>query len=130
MPLPNIKPAYSKVLYSKEGILLSATISDEQQWCFPMDEDIPEKLSASIITYEDEYFPYHPGVNPVAILKALVVNVRTGKTKRGASTIPMQVMRMKNRHADRNWYNKIIHTYRTNYGKTINHTNVFGRPRE
>lgn len=110
MPLPNIKPAYSKVLYSKEGILLSATISDEQQWCFPMDEDIPEKLSTSIITYEDEYFPYHPGVNPVAILKALVVNVRTGKTKRGASTIPMQVMRMKNRHADRNWYNKIKET--------------------
>lgn len=110
MPLPNNKPAYSKVLYSKEGILLSATISDEQQWCFPMDEDIPEKLTVSIITYEDEYFPYHPGVNPVAILKALVINVKSGKTKRGASTIPMQVMRMKNKHASRNWYNKIKET--------------------
>jgi len=110
VPLPNIKPSYSKVLYSKEGILLSATISDEQQWCFPMDEDIPEKLKVSIITYEDEYFAFHPGVNPVAILKALVVNVRSGKTKRGASTIPMQVMRMKNKHASRNWYNKIKET--------------------
>jgi len=110
MPLPNIKPSYSKVLYSKEGILLSATISDDQQWCFPMDEEIPDKLTACIIIYEDEYFAYHPGVNPFSIIKAMWVNTKSGKTLRGASTIPMQVMRIKNRNAERNWYNKIKET--------------------
>lgn len=110
MPLPNIKPSYSKVLYSKEGILLSATISPEQQWCFPMDEEIPQKLTDCIITYEDEYFSYHPGINPIAITKAMIENIKAGKTIRGASTIPMQVMRMKNKHAHRNWYNKIKET--------------------
>ncbi len=110
IPLPNIRPNYSKVLYSKEGILLSASISIDQQWCFPMDEEIPQKLIDCIITYEDEYFHYHPGINPVAITKALIENLKTGKTMRGASTIPMQVMRMKNKHAQRNWYNKIKET--------------------
>ncbi len=107
MPLPNIKPAYSKVLYSKEGILLSATISGQQQWCFPLDEDIPEALSQCIIAYEDEYLAFHPGINPVSIFKALLTNIKARKVVRGASTIPMQVMRIRNKNASRNWYNKI-----------------------
>lgn len=110
IPLPDGRPTYSKVLYSKEGILLSATISADQQWCFPIDEDIPDKLSVCIIQYEDEFFRYHPGVNPFSILKAFWSNVTSGKTKRGASTIAMQVMRMKNCNATRNWYNKIKET--------------------
>ena len=110
MPLPKFRPSYSKILYSKEGVLLSATISQDQQWCFPMDEEIPQKLKDCIVTYEDEYFYYHPGVNPVAITKALIENLKDGRTKRGASTIPMQVMRMKNKHAQRNWYNKLKET--------------------
>jgi penicillin-binding protein 1C len=111
IPLPNSKPAYSKVLYSKEGILLAATISEQQQWCFPMDEDIPAQLAKCIIIYEDEYMAYHPGVNPIAAAKAWYANFKAGKTKRGASTLAMQVMRMKNRHATRNWYNKIKETF-------------------
>jgi penicillin-binding protein 1C len=91
-------------------VLLSATTSSEQQWCFPMDEDIPENLKKCIIIYEDEYFAFHPGINPVAIIKALAANVKSGKTLRGASTIPMQVMRMKNRNARRNVRNKIYET--------------------
>jgi penicillin-binding protein 1C len=107
IPTPNFKPAYSNQLYSAENVLLAATVSKEQQWCFPMDEDIPEALKAAIVTYEDEYFAYHPGLNPVSILKAAYTNVKSGKVKRGASTIPMQVMRMKNKNASRNWFNKI-----------------------
>lgn len=110
IPLPDHKPTYSKVLYSKEGVLLSATISSEQQWCFPLDEDIPEKLSKCIIAYEDEYFAYHPGLNPVSIVKAAIINFKSGKIIRGASTIPMQVMRMKNKNVRRNWYNKLKET--------------------
>ncbi|MFZ1748950.1 MAG: penicillin-binding protein 1C [Saprospiraceae bacterium] len=110
MPLPDSKPSYSNVLYSKEGTLLSATISSEQQWCFPMDEDIPLQLSQCIITYEDEYMAYHPGINPISALRAMVTNIQSGKISRGASTIPMQVMRMKNKHASRNWVNKIKET--------------------
>lgn len=125
LPLPDTKPAFSKVLYSNDGTLLAATISQEQQWCFPMDEDIPKHLAQCIITYEDDYMAYHPGVNPIAVIKAMIKNLKSGKTKRGASTLAMQVMRMKNKHAKRNWYNKIKETLGavkyslTTYDKTI-----------
>lgn len=108
IPLPSYTPAYSKALYSEEGRLLSASISSEQQWCFPMDTDVPDKLKHCITTYEDEYFYYHLGVNPMSIFKAIVTNQRAGKTVRGGSTITMQVMRMKNKHVRRNLVNKCI----------------------
>ncbi len=107
IPTPDFKPAYSNQLYSAENVLLAATVSKEQQWCFPMNEDIPEALKAAIVTYEDEYFAYHPGLNPFSIMKAAYTNLKSGKVKRGASTIPMQVMRMKNKNASRNWFNKM-----------------------
>ena len=110
MPLPDYKPSFSKMLYSKEGILLSATISSEQQWCFPMDKEIPERLWQCIANYEDEYMAYHPGINPVSAIKALISNFKAGKVVRGASTLAMQVMRMKNKNAERNWFNKCKET--------------------
>ncbi len=110
MPMPGHKPSYSRVLYSSEGVLLSAITSSEQQWCFPMDEDIPQKLATCIITYEDEFFHYHPGVNPVAVIKAIISNRKAGRNTRGASTIPMQVMRMKNKNSRRTISNKIFET--------------------
>ncbi len=110
IPLPGHKPAYSRVLYSNEGVLLSAVTSSEQQWCFPMDDDIPSKLETCIIIYEDEYFYYHPGVNPIAIIKAIISNRKAGRNTRGASTIPMQVMRMKNKNTHRSIRNKIFET--------------------
>lgn len=110
MPLPQYKPAFSKVLYGDDGSLLAATISSEQQWCFAMDEEIPEKLEKCIILYEDEYIGWHPGINPISIIKSLIINLRERKVVRGASTLAMQVMRMKNKHAARNWPHKIKET--------------------
>jgi len=106
-PLPNYAPAFSRVLYGDDESLLSATTSSEQQWCFPMDEKIPKNLEACIITYEDEYFRFHPGINPVSIIKSWRTNTKAGKIKRGASTIAMQVMRMKNKSKSRTLKNKI-----------------------
>ncbi|MBK9734774.1 MAG: penicillin-binding protein 1C [Saprospiraceae bacterium] len=106
IPLPKYKLAFSKALYSNEGKLLSAIISSEQQWCFPMEEAVPDKLKSCIIAYEDEYFKYHPGINPISLFKAMADNFEAGKPIRGASTITMQVMRMKNKHAKRSLVNK------------------------
>lgn len=106
-PLPESGVSYSKALYSKEGILLSAKVSEDGQWCFPYEGNLPDKLTKSIILYEDEYFRWHPGINPVSAVKAFVQNRKRGKIVRGASTLPMQVMRMRNKNASRSWLNKI-----------------------
>ena len=107
MPLPKFQPAFSHSVYAKDGSLLSAVTSSESQWCLPLHTDLPKPLITSILLYEDEYFYWHLGVNPVSIMKATLSNFKNKKIKRGASTIPMQVMRMKNRNASRTWINKI-----------------------
>jgi len=106
MPIPNYVPTYSKSLYSKDKHLLSASVSSEQQWCLPIAQELPEKFAESVLLFEDEYFYYHLGINPVSITKALITNIKEKRKKRGASTIPMQVMRMKNKNAKRNVWNK------------------------
>ncbi|MCZ2337991.1 MAG: penicillin-binding protein 1C [Chitinophagales bacterium] len=110
MPIPDYKPAFSKQLYARDNRVLSANVSSEQQWCFPLDEALPEALKASIILYEDEYFYWHPGVNPISAVKAAIQNYKAGRIVRGASTIPMQIMRIKNRHSQRTLLNKIWET--------------------
>ncbi len=110
-PVPDYKPPYSKALYSREGILLSATTSADQQWCFPLNEEIPEAFKTCLLLYEDEYFYWHPGINPISVVKAAIVNYRAKRIVRGASTLNMQLMRMKNRHSKRNYGNKIYEAF-------------------
>ncbi|HMP28976.1 MAG TPA: penicillin-binding protein 1C [Saprospiraceae bacterium] len=107
-PIPNNRPTYSKTLLDNAGNLLCANVSSEQQWHLPLDEDIPEILGKAIMLYEDEYFYYHAGINPISVIKSVLINSKAGKVKRGASTITMQVMRLRNRSANRSVKTKIF----------------------
>ena len=64
------------------------------QWRFPDCDSVPYKLSQCIRYYEDEYFYYHPGINPVSLTKALFRNIREGRIVSGGSTLTMQVVRL------------------------------------
>jgi penicillin-binding protein 1B len=52
---------------------------------------IPEKLQEILITIEDKQFFNHLGINPISIIRALIANVRAGKTTQGGSTITQQL---------------------------------------
>lgn len=54
-------------------------------------EDIPQNMKDAIIAIEDRWFYEHPGFNPVAILRALYVDIRARKKVLGASTITQQL---------------------------------------
>ncbi len=57
-------------------------------------EDIPEKIIAAFLVAEDKNFFYHPGIDPMRILRALFQNLSQGKSQQnlvGASTITQQV---------------------------------------
>ena len=56
---------YSTVIEDKNGHLLSATIAKDGQWRFPPSDSIPFKFKTAISLFEDEYFYYHFGVNPM-----------------------------------------------------------------
>lgn len=57
-------------------------------------EPVPERVAAAMIALEDRRFHAHPGVDPVAILRAISQNLGSGRRVSGASTLAMQVARM------------------------------------
>jgi penicillin-binding protein 1C len=55
---------------------------------------LPPRVAAATLALEDHRFYLHPGVDPIAILRAVKQNFFAGKRVSGASTIAMQVVRM------------------------------------
>ncbi len=53
--------------------------------------DIPEKLKQAVIASEDASFNEHFGINPFAIVRAMIANMRAGRFVQGGSTITQQV---------------------------------------
>jgi penicillin-binding protein 1C len=98
----------SFVLTDKEGNLLNAAIAADGQWRFPYNKEVPEKFSKCILAFEDKRFYYHPGVDVLAIARALVQNSKQGKTVSGGSTLTMQVMRLSHGNNKRTAWNKLI----------------------
>ena len=99
--------SYSTVVESAEGELLGARIADDGQWRFPPCDTVPERFAAAIIQFEDRHFRWHPGVDPVALVRAAVDNARSGHVVSGGSTLTMQVIRL-SRQKERNLWQKII----------------------
>ena len=85
---------YSTVLESNNGSLLGARIASDGQWRFPNENAVPEKFRYALLSYEDQYFYYHWGVNPISIGRALMQNLSEGRIVSGGSTITMQVARL------------------------------------
>lgn len=98
----------STVLLDANNELLSAKIASDGQWRYPKLDSVPVKFEQCITLFEDEYFYYHPGFNPVSILKSIQRNFSAGKVKSGGSTITMQVARMMRGNRSRTYYNKLV----------------------
>lgn len=108
LPSPLFDKPYSTVIESKDEQLLGAQIASDGQWRFPELDTVPSKFKQAILAYEDDYFYYHWGVNPVSTVKALVTNLKQDKIKRGGSTITQQTIRIARDGQKRNYYEKII----------------------
>ncbi len=99
---------YSTVIESNEGELLAAQIATDGQWRFPAKDSIPDKFKQCIVYFEDEHFRYHPGFNPVAMVKAVQQNRKAGKVVRGGSTLTQQVIRLSRKNKKRTYFEKAI----------------------
>lgn len=98
---------YSTVVTDRNGELLGARTAPDGQWRFPPSDSIPLKFQIALIEFEDRYFAFHRGVNPVAVIKAAIGNIKAGRIVSGGSTLTMQVIRM-SRRKPRNIAQKII----------------------
>ncbi|MES2849006.1 MAG: penicillin-binding protein 1C [Bacteroidota bacterium] len=97
----------SYILEDKDGVLLNATIAADGQWRFPYNENVPQKFVDCITTFEDKRFFYHPGVDPVAFVRAVKKNITGNGNTQGGSTISMQVIRLSEKNSNRNIWNKL-----------------------
>ncbi len=57
----------------------------------------------ALLTYEDRWFYYHPGVNPLSLLRAAWQAVEQGRIISGGSTLTMQVARLLAPHPRTLW---------------------------
>ena len=108
LPVVRFEDPTNTILETQEGELLSARITADGQWRFPPCDSVPHKLRQCIRYYEDEYFYYHPGINPVSLSKALFRNIREGKIVSGGSTLSMQVVRLSRKGKPRTVTQKVI----------------------
>ena len=93
-PQPLFSEPQSWVLLARDGTLLGARIADDGQWRFPPMTQVPEKYRAALLAYEDKRFYYHPGIDPLAVARAVRLNLRRDRVVSGASTLTMQVARL------------------------------------
>ncbi|TAE47921.1 MAG: penicillin-binding protein 1C [Bacteroidetes bacterium] len=108
LPDPLFKDPLSTVLEDRKGQLLGARIAADGQWRFPEREDAPEKFAVSLITFEDKRFYYHPGVDPLAMFRAVGQNLRGRSVISGGSTLSMQVIRLSRKGKSRTLWEKLI----------------------
>jgi len=97
---------YSSALYSEKGELLSVRIAADDQWRLPPKRLVANKFKTALIAFEDKRFAYHPGVDPIALSRALASNLSSGKRLSGASTLTMQTIRLMRNNPPRTYWEK------------------------
>lgn len=68
--------------------------SDKHHWGYVEYEDIPRCLLQAIISVEDKRFMLHGGVDPIALLRVVVEDIKNDRIDHGGSTITLQLARM------------------------------------
>jgi len=85
------KVAQPTKVYSADGKLL-ANFYLENREVVPISR-ISTDLANAVVAVEDERFYQHKGVDTVGIARAIFIDITTGSTKEGASTITQQYVR-------------------------------------
>ena len=98
IPLPlesvvdwNVSPA----LYDNKGTLFHLRLSGDSEWSVPIPlGEMGRWLPLVAVGVEDRRFHFHPGVDPLAVVRAALQNLFSRRVVSGASTITTQVIRL------------------------------------
>lgn len=99
---------FSRAVYDDQHHLLRLTLSQDDKYRLytPLSHISHELIEATLLQ-EDQYFRWHLGVNPLALFKAAWQTYGVKSRRIGASTISMQVARMRYHIASRTFSGKI-----------------------
>jgi penicillin-binding protein 1A len=83
-------PQVTRVL-SRDGTVLASLFTERRT--VVKFADIPNHVKLAFLAAEDAAFYQHEGLNYLGMLRALAVNLRSGRSRQGASTITQQVVK-------------------------------------
>lgn len=98
-PLPLRNRPSATVVVAADGTPLRTFADKDGIWRYPVSQSQVSPLyRQALLGYEDRWFWYHPGVNPLSIARAMGQNLRAGRVISGGSTLTMQVARLIDPH--------------------------------
>ncbi len=89
--LQNYQPKLPLQVYSSDGVVLGQF--GEEHRVFTSFKNTPKMLINAILSAEDERFYEHGGIDYIGVIRALGLNIISGRKQSGASTITMQLAR-------------------------------------
>ncbi len=88
--------SFSRAVYDENHRLLRLTLSQDDKYrLFTPLSQISPQIIATTLLQEDQYFYWHVGVNPLSLCKAVWQTFFVKSRRIGASTITMQVARIR-----------------------------------
>jgi len=115
LPKPPLSSFYSSsiALYDDQGRLLRLTTARDERYRLwvPLKRISPSLIKATLL-HEDRWFRWHPGVNPVALVRGGWRTYVSGVQRQGGSTLTMQLARLHWRFNSRTLRGKIIQILR------------------
>ena len=90
--LVDYKPTMTSVIYAKNGERIANVFYKKDRFYAPFDA-IPPRIIEALLAIEDTTFFEHHGVNPDAIFRAIIKDIKARKMVEGASTITQQLVK-------------------------------------
>ncbi|WP_431686289.1 penicillin-binding protein 1C [Hahella sp. NBU794] len=91
---------FAQVVVDARGQPLRAFPDQDGVWRYPVTpEQVSPRYLQALMSYEDRWFYYHPGVNPLALIRAFGQWIYHRETVSGGSTLTMQVARVLHPHS-------------------------------
>lgn len=96
VPLPErLHARPSPVVEYRDGTFAHVFVAEDGRYRAPVRiPDLDPNYVKALLALEDQRFHVHPGVDPLAILRALGTNLWRGERVSGASTLTMQLVRV------------------------------------
>ena len=94
-----ITPRPTAIMTDRNGVFMAQLGDGPAGYGYWPVTPVPPRVTAAILALEDRHFWDHPGVDPLAVLRAIYEDVSAGRRVSGASTLAMQVARMQHPQA-------------------------------